>query len=645
MTVVAGIREDAMFARRHIESADWRAAHSRTERGAIRPSSRWLSAVATVALALLGVQPVGALTVGALPGGTSISVDNTSPTNGQKLLIPLGQATRSVTDAGTAAVGAATVVKDTTIVFVMDISDSMNDSAGVDCTGDAVNDTRLVCEKQGVIAANTAARSATSSVDQVGLASFEGNFADQICLSTAHDVDLGSGGSQLLVDPALDGNANGTADLEEVANGLGTGGATCYIGGLQRADQILAGSTNAVNIVIFLSDGFNNTGANVSTFSPANFDSNTRINAFAIGTGVDCTTDNFGKGSLNDVVAKETLAGGSCQQVTDLSKLAGLITSAIGSTLSTLEIQVDAGGFNPIAPGDISIALPANGNFAPKVANYSTVVPGLGPGAHTICVQATGKDAGGTGSVTDCKTIRLIQLTVAPATASNELGVDNTHTVTATVLGDAGGTAVSFSVGGQNAGATGTCSPNADCTTNASGVVSFTYSVPVAVSSLGTDVITVSISASGQTQSIDVTKDWVDTTPPEASCTESVNPHGMTIPPAGSTTLPGSRGGQNEDGFYRIAAEDAVTPEADLDVFVRDLGSGMVFGPYPSETTIKYTQAPGAKPSAKKIGSPNGAAGAVTVHIIGTGDAAVFATDASGNVSANATCLVPPPPK
>jgi hypothetical protein len=288
-----------------------------------------------VAVALLSVQPVGALTVGALPGGTSISVDNTSPTNGQKLLIPLGQPTRDVTDAGAAAVGAATVVKDTTIVFVMDVSDSMNLSAGVDCTGAGVNDSRLVCEKQGVIVANTAARSATSSVDQVGLASFDGDFANQICISAAHDVDLGTGGTQLLVDPNLDGNGNGTSDLEEVANGLGTGGATCYFGGLQRADEILAGSTNAVNIVIFLSDGFNNTGANVSTFSPANFDSNARIDAFAIGTGVDCTTDNFGKGSMNDVVAKETLAGGSCQQVTDLSKLAGLITSAIGSTLSS----------------------------------------------------------------------------------------------------------------------------------------------------------------------------------------------------------------------------------------------------------------------------------------------------------------------
>jgi hypothetical protein len=33
------------------------------------------------------------------------------------------------------------------------------------------------------------------------------------------------------------------------------------------------------------------------------------------------------------------------------------------------------------------------------------------------------------------------------------------------------------------------------------------------------------------------------------------------------------------------------------------------------------------------------------VHLKGTGDAFVFATDASGNESATVSCLVPPPPK
>ena len=55
-------------------------------------------------------------------------------------------------------------------------------------------------------------------------------------------------------------------------------------------------------------------------------------------------------------------------------------------------------------------------------------------------------------------------------------------------------------------------------------------------------------------------------------------------------------------------------PDAELDVFVRDTGSGAVFGPYSVETRIKYTEDADATPEAKKIGSDKGKAGAVNVH-------------------------------
>jgi hypothetical protein len=118
------------------------------------------------------------------------------------------------------------------------------------------------------------------------------------------------------------------------------------------------------------------------------------------------------------------------------------------------------------------------------------------------------------------------------------------------------------------------------------------------------------------------------------TCVESVNPHGQTIPPAGQTP-PGNGPGQNEDGFYEIGSD------ATGQVIVTDLGSGTVFGPYPSGTVIKYTQATGATPGEKKIGSDNGQAGAVYVHITGTGDFSV--TPVGGGTSV--TCLVPRPPK
>jgi len=118
-------------------------------------------------------------------------------------------------------------------------------------------------------------------------------------------------------------------------------------------------------------------------------------------------------------------------------------------------------------------------------------------------------------------------------------------------------------------------------------------------------------------------------------CVEYVNPHGQNIPPAGLTP-PGTNpnGGENPDGFYLIGNTRSSDP-----VFVTDLGSNTTFGPYPAGTVIKYTQATGATPGEQKIGSDNGQAGAVTVHITGTGDFSVT------QGTSTQTCLVPRPPK
>ena len=136
----------------------------------------------------------------------------------------------------------------------------------------------------------------------------------------------------------------------------------------------------------------------------------------------------------------------------------------------------------------------------------------------------------------------------------------------------------------------------------------------------------------GFTQAITV--EIPDVTVPTAACTEGTNPHGANVPPARN---------QNPDGFYLLTAADNLDPDPMISVV--DSGSGTVFGPYPSGTTIKYTEAPGGTPSEKSIGSANGRAGAVTVHLTGTGDALVYATDASNNVSEPVWCLVPPPPR
>ena len=195
------------------------------------------------------------------------------------------------------------------------------------------------------------------------------------------------------------------------------------------------------------------------------------------------------------------------------------------------------------------------------------------------------------------------------------------------------GLTVSFAIiSGPNAGATGFGA------TNATGQATFTYLANQGPAGLGTDVIRASFGpdVQGDTISANARKTWSDSTPPAVSCLESVNPHGNNIPPAGSTTLPGGKGGQNEDGFYRLIALDAVDPNPQI--FVGTAATPLLFGPFASGTTVKITEAPGATPSIKPM------AGAVTAHITLNADALITALDASGG-AASVACLVPPPPK
>lgn len=152
-----------------------------------------------------------------------------------------------------------------------------------------------------------------------------------------------------------------------------------------------------------------------------------------------------------------------------------------------------------------------------------------------------------------------------------------------------------------------------------------------------------------------------DVTPPDVWCVESVNPHGEKVPPAGSTTPPGSKGGKNEDGFYQLFAEDNCDPEPVILVCywdpeatapdgsdgwwvaVRDKDGNIVR--CLSGTVVKLTEAPGATAIAKKIGSSKGQAGAVAWHITIPNDALVIAIDDAGNIGWCYDCFVPPPPK
>ena len=236
-------------------------------------------------------------------------------------------------------------------------------------------------------------------------------------------------------------------------------------------------------------------------------------------------------------------------------------------------------------------------------------------------------------------------ITLTPPTDENFVGDD--HTVTATVTAGTDplpDVLVSFTVtSGPNAGEAsepGECTANADCTTDAGGQVSWTYSGSGGV---GTDDIEACfVDEDGNVKCARAAKDWVPppNTPPTVSCTESVNPHGARIPPAGSTTLPGPRGGQNEDGFYMLNSadeEDGTAP-----IFVTNASGSATFGPFASGDVVKITEDDEAVPTSKPMGGPNSA---VAAHIILDSDAFIFAVDSFGEFSAVIACLVPGPPK
>ena len=351
-----------------------------------------LAALATAGSATADVE------IGALPGGTSISVAINTPADGA--VVQLGD---PVPVSGTAAVATGVILKDTTVVYVVDRSGSMSLSAGVDCNGIAGADTRLVCVQEAIGVANAAAAAASSSVDLTGLGSFAG--ADDPD-GVAHDVDLGTAGTQLLVTPALDGNGNTTPDVEDVANGLVASGGTCYSCGLEAAIDILTSpaNTNAANVVIFLSDGFNGGGANVSTVT--GFPAGTIIHSFALGDPavVNCSAP-AAAGNLDAVAA--LTPGGTCQQTEDFADVGDVISEAIGSTLSAVTLTVDA------VPRPIVVvpALPLPGRRrSPSARRCSGCRRG-----HTLVARATGSDAGGAGSISDTHTIFVNTPRAAPA--------------------------------------------------------------------------------------------------------------------------------------------------------------------------------------------------------------------------------------
>jgi hypothetical protein len=355
--------------------------------------------------------------------------------------------------------------------------------------------------------------------------------------------------------------------------------------------------------------------------------------------------------TANDVRVIGLVAPGADGTLAALAAATGGSTQALSSSGNNIAAGILAGLEN--LPLDVAMQSDCVAPIGTAFEPASLAVTSGSDAAFIETISVAAGAAGGTYSCKDTatidgaplkgaddqvlfeqKTIHVPGITLAPLTDTNELGVDLDHTVTATIaagdFGPVAGVRVEFAVTGTNAAA-------GFAFTDAAGEAGFTYAPPVAPASLGPDTIAACFTNLDDTVEYgcaQVEKIWRDTTPPVALCYPSVNPDGV-IPAA-----PGNGGkGQNQDGFYGISADDIVSPDESLQLFVTDSGTGTVFGPFPVGTDIKYVQAPGGKPD-QKPGS-----GAVEFFLKGQGDALVTAVDGSGNTSEAVSCLVPPKPQ
>lgn len=363
-----------------------------------------------------------------LPGGTSISVEVTTPAEGAA--IPETDATIAL--GGTASIGEGAAVANTLVVYVLDISGSTTNSSGCggNINGDSYTNSVLDCEIASAIALNQEA-AAGGTVGEVGVVVFGGSTSPSPYPSAAAGDVNPTAGIQLITGPATDFNNNGSPDVVETLRSARTnslqaltvftplpqpqisGSWTDYSAGIQAALQVVSASSMPNKLVIFMSDGQVTAGDPVASLQAAVEASGALFNTFAVGNAAIITCDTpgtGGRGTLRDV-AKLSDPDGQCYEVGDVAQLPDILPTVLASTLESLELVVDGGASTDIS-GSAAPALPQNG---PINVTYATSIANLSPGNHQLCVTANGSDAGGEGDVTDCVNVTVNAAPLADA--------------------------------------------------------------------------------------------------------------------------------------------------------------------------------------------------------------------------------------
>ena len=379
-----------------------------------------------------------------LPGGTSLDVTITSPSDGAVL----PQAPVTVT--GTAAVGTGAPVANTTLIYIVDVSGSTSEPTGVPnkCPRqnvyDTLQDTTLDCELLAIRDLNAAAIT-TGTVAKVGLIAFAGTNTDTLSplnITSAAALDLSPlGGVTTLTPPAANDFTpppgmttvftpqtnldwvvqsayintaattpglvawppRGPADGFMLFGAHDVGQSTNYTAALYALRALLASVTTPNTVVAFLSDGLPTVtvagqpmGTVLSTLPTANL----TIDTFAVGASASCGP--VGGVSLNGSLEQiSEHFGKRCQVLTNASDAIDLVPDIVTSKLSSVTVSVDGGAQ---AAATTSPAVPANG---PTTVSWTRTLTGLAPGPHHICATATGSDGGGTGTTSDCVDVTI----------------------------------------------------------------------------------------------------------------------------------------------------------------------------------------------------------------------------------------------
>lgn len=379
---------------------------------------------------------------GFLPGGTAVSITLDTPLDGAEFTAVEGKATIPVS--GIASVGNGVSNADTSLIFLLDISGSTEETVGsslfcpdknpIDVDpGDPIPDENEIidCEIGAAIALNEQA-AALGTIDEVAVVVFAG---DAVAADTTPD-----GAFTPFTAPLADQDGNGYADIAEVLQsiqvaflfGQNSGFGlfqqrntpdivkTDYADALRRAEDVAATATNENVIIVMVSDGINNAGSDVSDVLPLSVaGKNISIQSFvfpdAYGFGGDCTIDWDGRGSLQDVADLQNgaaaIANSDCHSVSDPATLPDVLPNIILPKITNLSLRLNNGADIPFSTSELSLPLPQDG---PIDVAFATNLPDLPVGTYHICATMDGTDAGGNGRISDCATVTVIAPLIIP---------------------------------------------------------------------------------------------------------------------------------------------------------------------------------------------------------------------------------------